>query len=390
MKNQAGYIKELVWKYIQGESSVTDKKELGKWVAQSDENVAEYIKLKKEAETSVVESGNEEWARFLSRYEIDEKPVRRLRLGTFMRYAASIAILLGSAISIYLLQDKSNSKQFEALMTQEDQMEGGQTTLLLADGENIYVEGVHTTIAVSEDGSTIQLEKKAKNTQAVDKSVQLNKLVVPYGRTANLTLADGTKVWLNAGSRLVFPLAFEKKTREVFLEGEAYFDVHHNENMPFKVLTQDMKFTVLGTSFNINAYKDNSKTEAVLVDGSLRVENKLTFGKKQVTLMPGQKSAYNATAKQMQVANVDPSYYTAWKEGYLMMRKSSITAVVKRLQRFYHQEVKISEEVLRKNHKITGKLILTENKEQAFAALCEITDMKYFVQNDTILLIDRN
>ena len=390
MKNQVEYIKGLVWKYIQGESSVADKKELGQWISQSDENKAEYVRLKVEAEASLIKSGDEEWNRFLSRYKIDEKPVRRLRFGTFMRYAASIALILGSAISIYLLQDKSSSKQFEALMIQEDQMDGDQTSLLLADGENVNVDGVHSTIAVAEDGSSIQLETKAKNTQSIDKSSQLNKLVVPYGRTANLTLADGTKVWLNAGSRLVFPLAFESKTREVFLEGEAFFDVRHNEDKPFKVLTQDMKFTVLGTSFNINAYTDNSKTEAVLVNGSLRVENKLTFSKKQVTLKPGQKSAYSASAKHMQVANVDPSYYTAWKEGYLMMRKSSITAVVKRLQRYYHQEVKISEEVLRKDHKITGKLVLTQNKEQAFAALCEITDMKYFVQNDTILLIDRN
>ncbi|MBI9061008.1 MAG: FecR domain-containing protein [Marinilabiliaceae bacterium] len=390
MKKQSGYIKELVWKYIQGESSVTDKKELGQWIAHSDENKAEYINLKEEAETSLIESGNEEWTRFLSRYEIDKKPVRRMRFSVFMRYAASIAIILGSAISIYLLQDKGSSKQFEALMTQEDQIDGNQTTLKLADGENVNIEGVHSTIEVSDDGSSILVEKQAKNTQTINKNVQLNKLVVPYGKTANLTLADGTKVWLNAGSRLVFPLAFEKKTREVFLEGEAYFDVHHNEDKPFKVLTKDVKFTVLGTTFNVNAYSDNSKIEAVLVDGSLRVENKLTFSKKQVTLKPGQKSAYNASAKQMWVADVDPSYYTAWKEGYIMMRKSSITSVVERLQRFYHQEVNISEEVLRKNHKITGKLVLTQNKEQAFAALCEITDMKYFVQNDTILLIDRD
>jgi len=389
MKNQTTYIKELVWKHIQGESSVTDKKELGDWVAQSDANKMEYLKIKEEAEVSVVETGQEEWVNFLSRYKIDEAPVRKLSFGSFLRYAASIALILGTAITVYLFQNKETTSQFEILLTQEDQLEGNQTTLMLADGESVNIDGVHSTIEVSNDGSSIRLEKQEKNTQTVDKHAQLNKLVVPYGKTANLTLADGTKVWLNAGSRLVFPLAFEKSTREVFLEGEAFFDVYHNTEKPFKVLTHDMKFTVLGTSFNINAYRDEFKTEAVLVDGSLKVENKATFNKKQVTLVPGQKSAYHAGVEQLRVADVNTEYYTAWKEGYLMMRQNSIASVVKRLERFYHQEVKISDEVLHKNHKITGKLILTENKEQAFAALCEITDMKYFIQNDTILLIDR-
>ena len=110
-------------------------------------------------------------------------------------------------------------------------------------------------------------------------------MIIPKGKRTRLTLADGTHLWANSGTRVVYPSHFEKNHREIYVEGEVYLDVFRNEDAPFIVRTKDFQIQVLGTSFNVSAYPSEGVSSVVLVEGSVNVKNQQ---KEQVKLAPGQ------------------------------------------------------------------------------------------------------
>ena len=141
---------------------------------------------------------------------------------------------------------------------------------------------------------------------------ELNRLVVPYGKRTNLTLADGSEVWLNSGTQLDFPSEFRGKTREIHVDGEIYIDVAPNQQIPFIVHAQDMQIRVLGTSFNISAYRDDIKKTIVLVEGKVKVER----GETQLAeLLPNEK--IDVTENKVLKETVNTSEYISWKKGIL-------------------------------------------------------------------------
>ena len=122
-----------------------------------------------------------------------------------------------------------------------------------------------------------------------------NTLIVPYGKRSQLQLADGSKVWLNSGSKLVYPVTFEGKRREVYIEGEAIFDVAHNAKQPFIVLSKDHEIEVLGTLFNVSNYLDDESISTTLKNGSVQIRYKTDSflkGRKVLKIVPGTRSVY--------------------------------------------------------------------------------------------------
>jgi ferric-dicitrate binding protein FerR (iron transport regulator) len=207
---------------------------------------------------------------------------------------------------------------------------------------------------------------------------KLNQLIIPHGKTSEILLPDGTKVYLNAGSRLVYPELFTDKTREVFLVGEAFFEVKHDNEHPFIVQTTDIRIRVLGTKFNISAYPSDNIIETVLTDGRVQLQQNSSGLLQETTdLIPNQLAAFNKTNNEIKLDMVDPDNYILWKDGICKFESTDLSRIVKKLERFYNIRVTYRDPMLG-SIKISGKLELSENREEIINRLAIAASVKIY------------
>jgi transmembrane sensor len=168
--------------------------------------------------------------------------------------------------------------------------------------------------------------------------------VTPKGKRSLISLRDGTKVWLNADSRLKYSDFTGHPTREVFLEGEAFFDVAEDKEKPFIVNTSDIAIKVLGTSFNVKSYPEEQKIETTLVEGKVSIESKDDHPK-QVSLLPNQKAVFEKESRKIVLENeVDVEPYTSWKNGALSFDDQPFSEIILALERWYNVTIRIEDE----------------------------------------------
>lgn len=183
----------------------------------------------------------------------------------------------------------------------------------------------------------------SKSPQTLSQSwVEIN---APNGARVEFLLPDGTTGWLNCGGKLKYPAKFDSH-REVELEGEAFFDVKRQSESHFTVKAQDLDVSVLGTQFNISAYRDEPSTNVVLVEGKVRINgNAAEFSR---TLQPGERISYNREKNSFNVKNVDPTVYSAWTHGFLVIDNEPLAQAAKKIERWYNAEITIQDEALKK------------------------------------------
>lgn len=260
-------------------------------------------------------------------------PVRRVSMLRYWAAAAAILLLLaGGAYFWPTSQPASHIKH----MT--DVAPGRQGAILvLANGSTIVLDSLQNGKVASQQGADAVLQNGrlvylAKGT-AKD-AVSYNTMKTPKGRQFQLTLPDGTKVWLNAASSVRYPTAFTGKERRVQVNGEAYFEVAQQSDRPFFVeVAGRTEIQVLGTSFNIHAYEDENYISTVLLQGAVRV----TGGGTQVVLKPGQQAQLQ---QQMKVLNnVNTARVMAWKNGIFDFEDVTLEEAMRELQRWYDIEV---------------------------------------------------
>lgn len=164
------------------------------------------------------------------------------------------------------------------------------------------------------------------------------------GMRSEFVLPDGTNVFLNSNTTLKYPLAFNGLSREVEIHGEAYFDVAENKKQPFIVNTGNVNVEVTGTEFNVSNYENEEMTEIVLVEGTVRLFQGSFSGKREIfkALVPGEKATYMDGEKKLYYERVDVEKYIAWKDGRLMFRDDSMEEVVRRLNRWYNVDIKLT------------------------------------------------
>lgn len=214
--------------------------------------------------------------------------------------------------------------------------------------------------------------------------LQKHEDVIPAGVPREILLSDGTKVWLNAKSTLKYAKTFEGQKREVFLDGEAYFDVAEDKTRPFIVYTNDIHVTVLGTAFTVKSYKDDATSEAVLVRGKVLVEkqNLLTLEVQQ--LKPNERAVFNRASKKISVSNVTASNFTTWREGTLRFEGEPISNVLRTLQRWYGVEI-IFQDGPPTTCVLTAR-IHNETLEETLELLRFSTGVEYEMAGDTVYL----
>lgn len=167
------------------------------------------------------------------------------------------------------------------------------------------------------------------------------------GAVELVQLADGTKVWLNNSSKLVYPEAFSKKNRTVTLEGEAYFEVARDPAHPFFVATQDVTIRVLGTSFNINTRAPGNLTQTVLVEGSVSLLR--PTGVRIASLKPGEMATVGNSAANVEITNVNTQLYTAWQQGMFVFEKAELTEILQKIEAVYHVRFTYDTTLMSKN-----------------------------------------
>lgn len=210
---------------------------------------------------------------------------------------------------------------------------GNRATLILADGRSIDLSESQSGIVLGQeltygDGSLVLGKESISETQHLI-------MKIPKGGTYQVTLPDGTKVWLNAESVLQFPSRFEDTVRPVHLKGEAYFDVTKDNGHPFHVASGNQKLEVLGTQFNITAYDNEPAIKTTLVEGSVKITN-LRAGVDN-TLKPGQQSVI--TDENTAINEVSIEQFTAWKEGFFSFEETPFDEVLEQLARWYDVDI---------------------------------------------------
>jgi transmembrane sensor len=307
-----------------------------------------------------------------------KKQVRLL----YFRYAASILLLIGIGSGVFYL---STQKPADVVVANEPP--GNDAQLILADGKTVSISCKQSTVRYSPDGSEILVNDSSGLAQSVS-GIGSNKMIVPYGKRSYIMLSEGTKIWLNSGSTLIFPPVFKGKTREVFLDGEAFFDVARDKGKPFFVKTDVFKMKVYGTKFNVQAYRQDKDYDVVLVEGKVSLNANKGSHSQEVFLLPNQKaSILSNDGKKFEITNVENiENYTAWINGYLTFTNEEIPDLLKRVSRYYNSDIEV--ELHGNVQKIYGKLDLKDDLERVLEGIAFISKTKFKKEGNKYVFYD--
>ncbi len=311
-----------------------------------------------------------------------------LSVHRFLRYAAILvlALSLGGMMFWYLSHD-TKSYEFTTLPTKGT---SNKSRLSLANGTVVDLEKEDSKVAMN-GGQHVLIDNEKEIDLGKEKpgeEIKMNEVVIPFGKKSHLILEDGTKVWLNAGSRMAFPTKFKGHTKEVFLDGEAYFEVFRNENQPFVVNTGDISIRVLGTRFNLTAYQNDKITETVLLEGKISLSDRSALGylKKETIVSPNQKASYDRGERTILVREEPNADLTiAWIEGMFKFSQQSLLEVLNKLQQYYHVQFVYDRE-FSTSDLISGKLDLKDSIDKVMMALSDVAELKYRIEDNKIYI----
>ncbi|QEC44124.1 FecR family protein [Pseudobacter ginsenosidimutans] len=344
MTNEAT-IASYIIRDLLGTLTETEKQELEAWRQSSEANQqlydqyssAEQIALEFRDRTERNKRISTQLEQFIQEQKTTS-PGRILRMNKWKWIAASVIFVLG--IGAYLLMENRNGPQEPVASVNAAQIQPGRdgAILTLADGSRLSLDSVRNGIVALQDGVTAKVVNGALVYEGKGNRILYNTMSTPKGRQYQLTLPDGSKVWLNAASSIKYPTAFTGQERNVQISGEAYFEVAKNSSQPFRVTVDNgMKVAVLGTSFNINAYQDDNNSYTTLIDGAVRVTAAQSGN--STILKPAQQAVQaNGSALTLN-SNVDVEKVMAWKNGVFNFENASLEHVMKEIERWYDIDV---------------------------------------------------
>ncbi len=322
----------------------------------------------------------------LQSLELEDRHIHRRRFfKSFVKYVA--VALLFSAISslvVYYQMNRNMQTAFEQLVWSPVQV--NEPTLILSENNKIGLQKSESTVSYSEKGEILLNDNKVIQSSHSNQ-LKINQLVIPFGSRSKISLSDGTVVWLNAGSRLVYPETFTSKNREVTLYGEAFFDVTHNETKPFIVKTTDLDIRVLGTRFNVAAYPDDHSIQTTLQEGSVAIKKRgAGLFDRDLILKPNQQNVFNRAAEESKTYQVDAQNYSVWTQGLLRFNDEQLSRIVRKLERYYNVLISIDNPRVGQI-KITGKLDLTKDIDEVIKYLSRVSQTSYNKENENNYLI---
>ena len=302
---------------------------------------------------------------------------KRYRL---LPYAAAVVCAVVAVLLFIIspLNERNLSEYEKVLAGIEDKKE---ITLTVNNDKEIELSDTSIVVTYDKKGQilindTVAVPGERENLD------HLNTIRVPYGKRSTLILADGSKVYLNSGSSLVYPAVFAKDKREVYLDGEAYFEVSKEARRKFVVQTAYKAVEVLGTKFNVSVDKRQSLFEAVLVTGKIGLES--NTGK--IELIPNQYYGYDPDSGQDELKTVDTRDYISWIEGRLRFNREPLDKVIHRLEKSYNIKIEILDSKYLK-YQISGNLDLKSTPEETMNVLMRILIPGYNSQKQKLYQI---
>lgn len=318
-------------------------------------------------------------------YNIHHQSKHKYRLRKLMQYAAVLILVLAIGAAIPIIYFSGNQVQFSE--TPISLTEVRDSRLITSGGKEILLKGSKSDLSVNTSGKQLQIDRDSI-VELDSNAGQMAELVVPYGKRSNIQLSDGTKVWLNAGSKLVFPQKFTGKDRKVFLKGEAYFEVAKNKDLPFIVNAGQMDIRVHGTKFNVSNFDTEKNLEVVLVEGEvgLKENNLLSLFSKEIRLNPNQKAVFNKQTNNTVVhSDVDASYYISWTKGLLEFDKESILFVFERLSRYYNVRF-VTDDNVELYRNVSGKIDLKESLEVVMKVISDAAPISFRIADNQVFV----
>lgn len=246
--------------------------------------------------------------------------------------AASIILAIGTGYFLFSPRPPKGGDKVAETTNDVEAPKTAKATITLSDGRTVSIDSL-TTLTQNNVSVIKTADGKIIYTGTANEVVY-NTLNNPKGsKVIDMTLADGSHVWLNAGSSVRYPIAFTGDERKVEITGEAYLEVTPNSSMPFTVSTGDVKVQVLGTKFNVNAYDDEPNIKVTLLEGSVNVRK----GSSLELMKPGQQAQIAESIKMEN--NVDMEAVMAWKNGLFNFNRADMKAVMRQISRWYDAEI---------------------------------------------------
>ncbi|MDG1974431.1 MAG: FecR family protein [Flavobacteriaceae bacterium] len=376
-------IEKAIIKFFDNEASLTELSSLLHWI-NNEKNYAQYVEyisinhltnlaLNKLDQEKIIEEIN-------SRINSNKKPSIKKRALVF----TNVAYVLCSLVIIIYLFSKGN------LNGDLKSIDPNKITLTTENGNVIDLENlkenqskINNNILVNQTNGTLYY----KNDQIVE-TLTYNTINVPYGKVFNLELSDGTKVYLNSGTSLKYPVNFiNNLDREVFLDGEAFFEVNSNKSQ-FIVSSNNTSAYVYGTKFNFKDYPEDNFSEVILTEGSLGVSEISDNIKNNDVLMirPGERAKVNYSSGEIERSRVNTSLYTSWIDGRVAFRNESLPSMIQKLERIYNIIIINNNKDIEEKYFTATILYKEESINDVLSYLSEVYGLEYQIIDNKILI----
>lgn len=367
MDKHRKYINDiLLLRFVERRASLEECRDVFAWIESSEENRIYFKHFQSlwaglQMETSTLsETDRKSIDQILKMISKKRKRVNIYR----SLIAAAVLFLFFSLGHFYVLKDTID---YEPLLKE---IAGQQEITLMInskDKKTITVPDSAAVLTYSPIGSII-----INDSVKVEEKSTLNVIRVPFGKRSTIYLSDGTKVYLNSGSSFIYPSVFDKKEREVYLEGEAFFEVCKADGKLFKVKTAYRTVEVLGTRFNVSVDKQRGNFETVLVDGKIALDGE----SKKIELVPSQRYLFSDYDKHEKIERVNVEYYISWIEGTLLFDRRPLSEVLYKLEKVYDIDIRLLKPEY-KDYLISGSLNLQNTAEESLDAVMYILTSNY-------------
>lgn len=385
-------IRQLLRAYTQGKLSKSEFDELFSWLNHAGNNVTEDFKDIWNSNEAKELPGSKAAELFENikadpRFKSQATPTFKQRSWRYVRIAAILIVCFSIAALIYFNQSNSepSTRSASVDLREGEILPGGNKAILeLSDGRALLLDDVQGEISMNPKGvlyanGTVVGSEFADNIQQTEELI----LRIPRGGQYRVILEDGTSIRLNAGSTLRYPVRFSKNRRQVYLEGEGYFEVAKDPERPFVIESHGTLVEVLGTSFNVSAYKDDNKLVTTVVSGSVKVSR----GDDQVVLLPNQSATLRrhlSAGIEVDDANIEQG--VAWTKGVFMFDREDIPAVMKRIGRWYDADIVLQGNF--RNKTLGGTVSRYENIRELLDVLALTGHFKYKIDGRRIIVME--
>lgn len=367
----------LIQKYLNANSSEKEEIELLNWVEKDETNKKIFIEQVKlwnytYEDTNLFKPNK---AFEILKRKINKQPEKKqnpFQLNKYFKYAA--VFILGLLSFLWVSNSGESSKlNGEGIVEEKSKSEFSDKIILIKE------DGSENIVPDKEEQLSYLKENKP------GEKLVYNSLIVPRGKIFKIILSDGTKVWLNADTKITYPQKFlaTEDTRTVVLHGEAFFEVAHNKDQPFIVKSNDLEIEVLGTRFNVSSYASSDQISTTLVEGSVKI-NHSKDSIAELILKPSYQAAFNKNTEKLEAFKVNTTDFTAWMDNKILFRNEAFKDLILKIERAYNVSI-INQLPELENERFTGEFD-KESIEDIFKTFSSRLDFRYKIEKKTVTI----